>query len=189
MNEIKLSGTPKGATNPMMTGRRFYSFEFTNPEELDLFLEEHKGETLHFDIRPAKRERKRSLSANAYAWVLIDQIAKKQLLTKEEVYRQEIGKIGSGDIVILAPDTVEEFTRQWTRKGLGWLVQRIGSRRVIQDDGHLKHYEELLAIYGSSTFNTHEMSQFIDCIIQDCKALGIPVMSDSEIALLKEEWQ
>ena len=46
----------------------------------------------------------------------------------------------------------------------------------------------VLAIYGSSTFTTSEMSYFIDCIIQDCKALDIPVMSDSEIALLKEEW-
>ena len=43
MNEIKVSGSLKGVTNPMMTGYRHYSFEFRNPEELDLFLEEHKA--------------------------------------------------------------------------------------------------------------------------------------------------
>ena len=188
MNEIKVSGSLKGVTNPMMTGYRHYSFEFRNPEELDLFLEEHKDELLHFDIRTAKRESKRSLSANAYAWVLIDQIARKTRATKEEVYREEIRKTGTGEVLCMPEKAVPTFVKQWSSKGLGFLVERIGPRRIIRDDGHLEHWEEVLAIYGSSTFTTSEMSYFIDCIIQDAKALGIPVMSDSEIALMKEEW-
>ena len=81
------------------------------------------------------------------------------------------------------------------------VIVTVGSRFLIVEErlgnglpvyntpsGHLEHWEEVLAIYGSSTFTTSEMSYFIDCIIQDAKALGIPVMSDSEIALLKEEW-
>lgn len=172
-----------------MTGYRHYGFEFTSgSEDLDIFLDEHPDEVLHFDIKAAKRERKRSLSANAYAWTLIDQIARKTQQTKSEVYREEIRKVGTGDVVCLAPELVDEFTRHWSRQGLGFLVERIGPREMIGNDGQFIQGVELLAIYGSSTFTTSEMSHFIDCIVQDCKALHIPVMSDSEIALLKEEW-
>ena len=66
MDEIKLSGRFRGATNKMMTGRRMYTVEFTSGnEDLDIFLDNHPEELLHFDIRVGKRERTRSLSANA----------------------------------------------------------------------------------------------------------------------------
>lgn len=190
MNEIKLSGRIKGSTNRMMTGRRLYTVEFASgEEELDVFLDDHQEDLLHFDIRPAKRERLRSLSANAYAWALITEIARATRLTKVEVYREEIRKIGTGDTLQLSPEAVPAFERRWKKNGLGWIVERIGPCRIVDErTGEVEEKEEVLAIYGSSTFDPKEMSQFIDAIIQDCKAIGIPVLSDAEIALLKEEW-
>ena len=189
MNEIKLSGKFRGATRKMMTGHRLYTVEFpTGSEELDVFLDEHPDEVLHFDIRPAKKERKRSLSANAYAWVLIGEIARKIKATKAEVYREEIRKLGAGNIIQMDPEAVPAFTKRWESNGLGWLVERVGPCQRVDHNGEVRGGEEILAIYGSSTFTTGEMSDFIDFIIQDCKAMGIPVLTDSEIALLKEEW-
>ena len=42
--------------------------------------------------------------------------------------------------------------------------------------------------YGSSTYDTAQMSRLIDNIIQDCKAQGIDTRTPEEVARMKEEW-
>ena len=42
--------------------------------------------------------------------------------------------------------------------------------------------------YGSSTYNTKQMSRLLDAVIADCKEQGIDVATPAELALLKEEW-
>ena len=42
---------------------------------------------------------------------------------------------------------------------------------------------------GSSEYDTHEMSVFIDGVIQECQDVGIETLPPHEISLLKEEWQ
>ena len=189
MEEIKLSGTFRGKTNPMMTGRRIYSVEFTSGnEDLDIFLDDHPEELLHFDIRPAKKERHRSLSANAYAWALITELARKLKLTKEEVYREEIRGLGIGDVIPILPEALPEFERRWRKHGTGWMVERIGPCQIIDENGEVQERTEVLAIYGSSTFTTRQMSDFIDQIIRDCHEQKIPVLPIDQIEEMKSLW-
>jgi hypothetical protein len=42
--------------------------------------------------------------------------------------------------------------------------------------------------YGSSVYDTKQMSQLIDCIVQDCKTVGIETMTPQELAALNERW-
>lgn len=183
MDEIKLSGRFRGATNKMMTGRRMYTVEFTSGnEDLDIFLDNHPEELLHFDIRVGKRERTRSLSANAYAWALITELARKLKLTKEEVYKEEIRGLGIGDQIPIKPEALPEFERRWESHGTGWMVERIGPcTKVNPETGEAEEYIEILAIYGSSTFTTGQMSDFIDKIIRDCHDQKIPVLPIDQI--------
>ena len=46
----------------------------------------------------------------------------------------------------------------------------------------------VLAYYGSSDFDTQEMSRLIDNCIQDCKAVGIEVLPPDKIQAMKEAW-
>ena len=39
--------------------------------------------------------------------------------------------------------------------------------------------------YGSSTYDTAQMSRLIDNIVQDCKAVGIETLTPSELAKLE----
>ena len=49
-------------------------------------------------------------------------------------------------------------------------------------------YRNLRCYYGSSTYDTKQMSQLIDNLVQDCKALGIETLTPDKLALLTEEW-
>ena len=44
------------------------------------------------------------------------------------------------------------------------------------------------AYYGSSRYNTRQMSRLIDSIVQDCKDLGIETLPPEKLAAMKEEW-
>ena len=64
------------------------------------------------EIQIKKARKHRSLEANAYAWVLIDQIAAKQHLKKTEVYRKAVLDIGGVSETVLVPILLQEEQRQ-----------------------------------------------------------------------------
>ena len=69
-----------------------------NRNEIIQWLLEQDSETV-FDIKEHKE--KRSLNANAYMWVLINEIANKVRLSKEEVYLNMLKSYGQSTIVSL----------------------------------------------------------------------------------------
>lgn len=135
-----------------------------------------------YDLTITEHREKRSLDANAYAWVLIGKLAAVMHIKPVEVYRQQI--VGVGDNftpMCVREKDVNRFVSSWERNGLGWIVQDLG---VSQVPG----CRNLAAYHGSSTYDTAQMSQLIDNIVQDCKALGIETLTPDKLALLKEEW-
>lgn len=122
-------------------------------------------------------KKKRSLSANGYAWLLFDEIAKKVGTTKEKVYRQAINDVGVfSEITFANKDALMGFKKYWQSNGIGWLT------RTIDDT-------TLLAFYGSSTYSKEDMSRLIEWAIDNCKILGIPTMSDDELSDLIGRWK
>ena len=109
-----------------------------------------------FEIKEHKE--KRSLDANAYAWVLLGKLQEKLCITKEEIYRNLIKEIGSYEIVPVKDEAVERFTQSWNKNGLGWITDTMKSK--------LKGFTNVICYYGSSSYNNQEMSRLIDLIIQ-----------------------
>lgn len=106
---------------------------------------------------------KRSLDSNAYAWLLLGKLQDSLKIPKEEIYRDLIKNIGSYEIIPIKNEAVERFTKSWSRNGLGWITETIKSK--------LDGYTNVIAYYGSSTYNTAEMSKLIDLIVQECEQL------------------
>jgi hypothetical protein len=52
----------------------------------------------------------------------------------------------------------------------------------------IKGYRNLRAYYGSSTYDTRQMSILIDALIQDCKALDIETLSEEKLSAMMEGW-
>lgn len=139
-----------------------------------------KDKALDVEIKPYKP--KRSRDANAYLWVICQKIAEDQGIGAVEVYRREIEDVGVYTDVSLPRDTVERFAAEWERKGLGWFCR-------IVDDDFLVGCARVRCYYGSSTYNTAEMSRLINATVDDARALGIETASYSELALLLDQWE
>ncbi len=71
-------------------------------------FDELHGKTVDVSIK--KYRPKRSLDANAYAWVLMDKLAEAMGITKVEVYRGAIRKIGGvSETVCVLSDAADKL--------------------------------------------------------------------------------
>ena len=135
-----------------------------------------------YDLEVKEHRQKRSLDANAYAWVLINKIADALRMPPTEIYRQAIQNVGGNyEIIPIKEEAAEHFKQIWQAKGLGWPCVDMGKSKI-------QGYRNLRAYYGSSTYDTSQMSQLIDNLVQDCKALDIETMTPDKLALLMEGW-
>ena len=132
-------------------------------------------------IEAKKYRRKRSFDANAYARELIGKLALEMNLTDIEVYRQEIGKAGVYEVLPLKDEAVDRFIETWSRQGLGWICETFKSK--------FEGYTNVRAFYGSSVYDSKEMSRLIENIKIDCKLYGIETKSDAEIKRMLKEWE
>lgn len=148
------------------------------PIQLIQFLYEQDKEK-QFEV--SEHKQKRSLDANAYMWVLLSKIQEKLKVPKEEIYRDLIQNIGSYEVVPIKNEAVEKFRQAWSKNGLGWITDTTKSK--------LEGYTNVLAYYGSSTYNTSEMSRLIELVIQECRQLEIETKSKTEIESLLRSWK
>ena len=153
------------------------------PEREDLgkamsVVRKHKDRL--YDLEVKEHRQKRSLDANAYCWVLINKIADAMRITPKEIYRQAIQNIGGNyEIIPIKEEAAERFRQIWESQGLGWPCVDMGKSKI-------PGYRNLRAYYGSSTYDTRQMAQLIDNLVQDCKALDIETLPPDKLALLME---
>lgn len=121
---------------------------------------------------------KRSLDANAYAWVLMQKIAEAIHTDKWSVYLMMLERYSPVFThIIVRPEAVERVMGEWrTVKVLG-PIQVNGSSGI-----------QLQCYFGSSTFDSKEMSSFIDGIVSECKEMGIETLPPDEIERMRREW-
>lgn len=148
------------------------------PREIIDFLLDQNSEDI-FEIK--KKKNLRSLNANSYAWKLCSEIAKILGITKEEVYKKVIKESGEFEVVPIKVEAVEMFVKSWTNKGLGWLCDIQKSK--------LKGYVNIVIYYGSSVYDTKQMSILIDSLVQEAKMLGIVTLDELEIERLLNEYE
>ena len=123
---------------------------------------------------------KRSLTANAYCWVLIDKIAAKTKVGKTEVYRNAIRDIGGvSELVCMQTRAVESMKKTWSTFGIGWQAEEL--------DSNIPGWTNLILYKGSSVYDRAQMAALIDSLVQEAKTLGIETRPQEEVdAMLKE---
>jgi hypothetical protein len=177
---MKLTGRIVDASVDFVTGTPKITLAINEKNDLLQGYDDLKDiEKLSIEIKQYRA--RRSLDANAYCWVLIDKIAENQGVSKEEVYRESIKNIGgNSEIVCVKNEAVERLCEGWRRNGIGWQTDTFPSK--------IDNCTNVILYYGSSVYDTKQMSLLLDNIIQDCKTLGIQTETPEMIAKMKSLW-
>lgn len=124
-----------------------------------------------------EKRKKRSRDANAYAWALMEEIAAKIGSCKDEVYLQMLERYGVFTHIIVKPQAVDMLMREYR------LCRSLGEVTVNGQTG-----VQIQAYFGSSQYDTKQMSRLIDGIIYEARELGIETATPEEVALMKSRW-
>lgn len=134
------------------------------------------------DVEIKKHRNHRSLDANAYAWVLIGKLAEALRIDRADVYKQAIRSIGGVSTIVCVPDkALEALQNGWKTKGMGWQTETMPSK--------LEGCTNVVLYYGSSTYDTKQMSLLIDHLVQDAKEQGIETMPPAELERMMQHYQ
>ena len=144
------------------------------PEEIAKYLWQLDKEKL-YQIDEYKE--KRSLNANVYLLILCEKIAKELskdgvMTTKEDVYKEGVRYVGVFTPVIVEEKAFDKFKQDFESQGLGNQVSEVVRKNKCV---------RCNCYYGSSTYNTAEMSRLIDFIVQECQQLSIETKPADEI--------
>ncbi len=153
-------------------------FAFMLPKILEFVntLEDDKT----YEITIGKETKKRSNDANAYYWQLIGQLSAKINVSPKDIYRSHIKDIGGNyEVFPIREDAVDAWLKIWESRGMGWCAEIIGESK-------LRGYMNVICYFGSSVYDTRQMSRLIDLLVQDCKTQGIETMTPAELAQLFE---
>lgn len=168
----KLSGfnyNSDGTQNITITVSEDFSTEYDELKENDI------------NVEIKKYSKRRSLDANAYCWTLIDKITEKTKEKKSDVYRHAIKEIGGVSTIICVRDiAVDSLCRGWAEHGTGWMTEKTKSK--------IPGCTNVTLWYGSSVYDTRQMSALIDSLIQEAESLGIPTITEREKESLIGKW-
>ena len=140
-----------------------------NAEAIIQYLFQQDREKV-FEVREYKQ--KRSLTQNAYFWVLVNEIANVTRQSKDDIHLQMLKEYGQNQVISVQSNIdISKFIKYF---------EEIGHGRVNGKD--FTHYR---VFEGSSEMDSREMAILISGVIQEAENLGIPTLSKTEIQNLR----
>lgn len=156
-----------------------YNITFESEQDISSLPELLKDKEV--DITVAVHREKRGLDANSYFWVLCDKLSQKIGIPPSEIYSQYIKDVGGNYLYgCYENKDVDKLVNVWEGRGLGWVCE--------VTDSKLKGCSNIKAYYGSSSYNTEQMSRLINLVVNDCNSNGIVTESNARIRSLIESW-
>ena len=160
------------------------SFKGTNQAVAQLFNKYSplitNGKPLSLEVK--QDHKKRSNDANRYMWVLIEKIAISIESTSIEVYKGFVHNVGKRLTTPISNDEIDSWTQAWEHNGVGWFCEE-------HSKCNTPGYTNITNYFGSSVYDTKQMSRIINEVISECKILDIEVISDEELEHLIENWR
>lgn len=129
-------------------------------------------------LKVVQYRKKRSLSANALFWACCGRIAEATYSDKWTVYLNLLRNYGKFTYVCVQPHMVEAVKNQW-REAEVWNSVDINGKPAVQ----------MICYFGSSSYDTKEMSRLIDGTLQEMKELGLDLPMPQDIKTALEQWE
>lgn len=135
-----------------------------------LFEQPHDGKERLYEIK--ERERKRTLTQNAYYWSMLNQLGKALKMPTSELHFNMLKEHAPFEVVSVRSDIdVSGYFRYYETLGTGCANG--------QEFTHYRIYK------GSSRMDSAEFSRLIDGAREECEAQGISVLTREEISKLR----
>lgn len=152
-------------------------------KEINVIEQLQNTDKLNVELK--KYRKRRSIDANSYCWVLCDKIAKELSkdgtpVTKEIIYKDAVLQIGTFETMIVSEKAYDNFKRIWEKQGLGFIVQEVSRK-----DKCIK----VNCYYGSSTYDSKEMSLLIELLVDFAKQINVETRPIEEINSLLKNWE
>jgi hypothetical protein len=173
----EFTGNLLSASFDYVTGKTVVSIALNERQPAMTMLDELRNTVEKLSIKIDKYREKRSLNANSYAWALMTKIGNVTRHSKEEVYLDMLKHYGQGGVVSIEEKHVDNFKRMYKYH------ESLGKSKLKG-----KTFEHFRFWVGTSEYNTHEMSIFLDGIIYEAQQLGIQTETPDQIAKMKSLW-
>ena len=183
---FELTGRIANVSVDYFSGKPLVTFQLNEQKTAKNMVDELKSEE-KLSLNIDKYREKRSLDANRYLWKICSLIADKlsddgEPHTKEEIYRKAIQAKGiyreQGELPL---DFAKTSRTAWEMLGTGWITEQVD----FEPDGErvvVRYY------YGSSTYNSKQLSRVLDWLTVECQQLGIETKSKEELDSLLGQW-
>ena len=127
------------------------------------------------------KRKKRSKNANSYFWKILQELCFELNLDVIQEYRKRVKELGIFQTFELDTKNLATFEFLWNENGIGWFTEKVEEN---------EEKVTINAYYGSSSYNSKQMSKLIDNLVQDCRSVGIQTLEDIEIEeLIRSEYE
>lgn len=151
--------------------------------ETDTLPVDLEGKLLDIDMK-VHRE-KRSRDANALLWACIGEITKAlqkeeryEKTDKWEVYLKLLKRYGKFTYIVVKPEAVDAVKKQWRETEVVGEIDIHGTKGI-----------QMLCYFGSSTYDTAEMSALLDGTVSELEEMGLQRPASAEMKRAMEEWE
>ena len=124
-------------------------------------------------IEIKKASKRRSKTANDFCWAMCTDIGNALRIPKEEVYRKAISEVGKFETMHMRAEAIDTFRQIWGQRGIGWFTE-------VVDYSPINGCKVVFAYYGSSTYDSAEMSRLCDFLKQDMVNMNLPIPVSKE---------
>lgn len=177
---MEFDGRVSGVERDLLTGDYLVTF---STSELPASIKDVNKQD-YLSIRAVKKRKKRSLDSNAYAWALISKMADVLHSSKDEVYHEMLRLYGQYET-----DETGQAVLITVRSGINLDNHGICGKRVGTGILNGKEHTCYMVMRGSSTYDTKEMSDFIDGVVLEANELGIDTIPRVELEKMKAKWR
>lgn len=139
-----------------------------------------------YTVEIKEYRKKRSINQNSLYWSVLTQFARAMRMSNAEAHNRmlrdygQVKRFGDKIAFVVLPDTdeVEQQTLEAETEHL-----RPTSQVKEGKDGQM--YRTYMMLKGSSSYDTAEMTQLIDGLIDECEQVGLEVLSEQTRSLLE----
>lgn len=150
-------------------------------KEIEIIEQLKNEDKLNVELK--KYRAKRSINANNYFWKLLQELCELAEIDTVEEYKRRVKELGIFRRFRIEKDNIKTFEKMWTAQGVAWFCEIADTEYIGNTE-----FKIINAYYGSSSFNSKQMSRLIDGLVQDCKPYGIETKTPAELKSLLESW-